>query len=358
MDKILIEENEIKPNRYVLRTLFYVLVIMLLCEVLNEIGTFHVTHGRMRLVTVLVFICTAIPMLFFRKAPRIESPATKYVIMGFALLEILLAITVLNQWADIALLMPLLLAAQYHNRQMNRFVLIGTIIIVFLSSYLNITLGLSQVDFYTFLVQCCGYDITTVPMASYDASYWAGRNLLYTALPRCMIIAALSTIVFSIGESGENNLENRIRATYLSKMDVLTGLYNRFSFTEKTEAYEQNRPEHLICIYSDADGLHTLNNEKGHFAGDVFLKLCANVLKDAFGEECYRIGGDEFVAFTTTMDESEVRSVLEKIDGQLAEENYHMSSGVCSLQDGMSISDMIQTAEQEMYGNKALGARR
>ena len=352
MDRILIEENEIKPNRYVLRTLFCLMLIMLICELLNEIGIFRVTLSRMRMVSGLVIICTVVPLLLCRKSSWIELPMTKYLVMVFAMLEILLAMIILGQWADLALMLPLLLAAQYHNKQMNRFALFGTFVIVFLSTILSISLGLAQVDFYTFLVESCGFNVTIEPMEAYDVSSWVLRSLLYIALPRCLIIVSLSTIVFSIGASGTNNLENRIQATYLSKMDVLTDLYNRFSFTEKTEAYEKNRPEHLICIYSDADGLHALNDEKGHFVGDAFLKFCGKVLKDGFGEECYRIGGDEFVVFTESMDEAGVRRVLDEIVRQLDAEHYHMSFGICSLQDGMGVSDMIHHAEQEMYQNK------
>ena len=191
-----------------------------------------------------------------------------------------------------------------------------------------------------------------MPTEAYDASAWVLRSLLYIALPRCLIIGALSTIVFSISDSGTDNLENRIRATYHSKMDVLTDLYNRFAFTEKTEAYEKERPHHLVCVYSDADGLHALNDEKGHFAGAAFLQLCGKVLKDGFGEDCYRIGGDEFVVFTESMDETGVREALDEIARKLGAEHYHMSFGVCSLQSGMGISEMIHNAEQEMYRNK------
>ena len=352
MDRILIEENEIKPNRYVMRTLFYIMLIMLICELLNEVGIFHVTPARMRTVCVLVVICTMVPLLLCLRSPWIELPATKYLVMSFAMLEILLAMIILGQWADLCLLMPLLMAAQYHNRQLNRFVLLGTLIIVFLSTVLSISLGLTQVDFYTFLVQSCGFNVTIEPMESYDVSRWVLRSLLYIALPRCLIVGGLSTIVFSISDSGTNNLENRIQATYRSKMDVLTDLYNRFSFIEKTEVYEKNRPDHLICIYADADGLHDLNDEKGHFAGDAFLKLCGKVLKDGFGEDCYRIGGDEFVVFTESMDEAGVRTVLDEIARQLDAEHYHMSFGICSLQDGIGISEMIRNAEQEMYREK------
>ena len=189
-------------------------------------------------------------------------------------------------------------------------------------------------------------------MEAYDISHWVLQSLLYIALPRCLIIISLSTIVFSIGDSGTNNLENRIKATYLSKMDILTGLYNRFSFTEKTEAYEKNRPNHLICIYADADGLHALNDEKGHFVGDAFLKLCGKVMKDGFGDDCYRIGGDEFVAFTESMNEADVSAMLDEITKKLDAEHYHMSFGICSLKEGMSISDMIRNAEQKMYQSK------
>ena len=352
MDRILIEENEIKPNRYVVRTLFYIMIIMLICELLNEVGIFHVILARMRMISVLVIICTIVPMLICRKSSWIELPKTKYLVMSCAMLEILLVMLILGQWADICLLMPLLLAAQYHNRQMNRFVLIGTFVIVFMSTFLSISLGLVQTDFYTFLVKSCGLNVSTEPMEAYDVYHWVLLSLLYIALPRCLIIGGLSTIVFSIGDSGTNNLENRVQATYHSKVDILTGLYNRFSFTEKTEAYEKDHPDQLICIYSDADGLHALNDEKGHFAGDAFLKLCGKVLKDGFGEDCYRIGGDEFVVFTESMDEAAVRTALDEIARQLDEEHYHMSFGICSLQDGMDIPDMIRNAELEMYRNK------
>ena len=352
MDQILIEENEIKPNRYVVRTLFFIMLIMLICELLNEVGIFYVVPARMRTVSAFVVICTMVPLLLCCKPSWIESPKTKYLVMSFALLEILLVMIVLGQWADLALLMPLLLAARYHNRAVNRFVLIGTFAIAILSTILSMSLGLVQVNFYTYLVQSCGFDVTTEPTEAYDVSYWVVRCLLYIALPRCLIIGGLSTIVFSISDSGTHNLENRVQATYLSRMDVLTNLYNRFGFTEKTEAYEKNRPDRLICIYSDADGLHALNDEKGHFAGDAFLKLCGKVLQDSFGEDCYRIGGDEFVAFTESMDEAVVRTVLDEITRQLDAERYHMSFGICSLREGMDISDMIRNAEQEMYRNK------
>ena len=352
MERILIEENEIKPNRYVVRALFFILLIMLVCELLNELGIFRVTVARMRMVFILVIICTMIPLLLCRRPQWIELPATKYVVMSFAMLEILLAMIILGQWADLCLLMPLLLAAQYHNRQMNRFALFGTLVIVFLSTILSISLGLPQVDFYTFLVKSCGFNITIEPMEAYDPSHWVLLSLLYIALPRGLIVVSLGTVVYSIGDSGTDNLENRIQATYLSKTDVLTGLYNRFGFTEKTEAYEENRPDQLICIYADADGLHELNDEKGHFAGDAFLKLCGKSLKEGFGEDCYRIGGDEFVVFTESMDEAGVSTKLDEVARKLAAEHNHMSFGICSLQDGMSISAMIRKAEQEMYRSK------
>ena len=352
MDRILIEENEIKPNRYVVRTLFFIMLIMLVCELLNELGIFHVTPARMRTISVLVILCTLVPLLLCRRSSRIELPATKYLVMSFAMVEILLVMIILGQWADLSLLMPLLLAAQYHNRQLNRFVLVGTLVIVFLSTLLSVGLGLVQTNFYTFLVQSCGFEVATEPMEAYDVSYWVLCSLLYIALPRGLIIGGLSTIVFSIGDSGTHNLENRVKATYNSKMDVLTNLYNRFAFTEKTEAYEKNRPERLLCVYADADGLHALNDEKGHSAGDAFLKLCGKLLKEGFGKDCYRIGGDEFVVFTESMDETGVRAALDEVARQLAAERYHMSFGCCLLQDGMDISNMIRNAEQEMYRSK------
>ena len=55
---------------------------------------------------------------------------------------------------------------------------------------------------------------------------------------------------------------------------------------------EQRTISPAICVYIDANGLHELNNERGHEAGDLMLRFVAESLMEQFpkGSLC-RVGG-------------------------------------------------------------------
>ena len=352
MDKILIEENEIKPNLFVVGTLTVVMLALVICAVLNAVGIFHVRESSMWLAVIIVMVCTLVPWLLCFSQRLVANPVSKYIIMSSAIIEIMFIMLFLGQWADSALLMPVILAAQYHNKRMNWFALIGTLLVAFLTSYLSTMLGFTQSDFYIFLVRTCGLEVTTTPMESFEPVYWAWKNVLYIGLPRMIVVIAISTIIFTIGRSGSENLSGRIAAAHASRIDALTGLGNRFSYNETIDGYSASRPEALVCVYADADGLHAINDEKGHAAGDEFLKFCALSMSNHLGLSCFRIGGDEFVAFSEDQTEDEIQNKIREISLQLAEEGYHMSFGIETLRDEQSIDDLINSAEKKMYAAK------
>ena len=65
---------------------------------------------------------------------------------------------------------------------------------------------------------------------------------------------------------------------------------------------EQRTISPAICVYIDANGLHELNNERGHEAGDLMLRFVADSLMEQFPKgSLYRVGGDEFVVFPFKM---------------------------------------------------------
>lgn len=99
----------------------------------------------------------------------------------------------------------------------------------------------------------------------------------------------------------------------LGNFDELTGLKNRNAYEQALNGYESSS-QRYCCIYADANGLHDLNNTYGHEAGDKMLITVAIAMKTAFGaNDTYRIGGDEFIAFTTGMTPDEVQTTVERI---------------------------------------------
>ena len=96
-----------------------------------------------------------------------------------------------------------------------------------------------------------------------------------------------------------NNISSYQSLREMGIIDSLTGLLNRNYFERTIENLDKNEYRNVACVYIDANGLHNINNRFGHEAGDNMIKAVAQALQSKFGsDKTYRIGGDEFVAFT------------------------------------------------------------
>ena len=143
---------------------------------------------------------------------------------------------------------------------------------------------------------------------------------------------------------------------YLSETDLMTGARNRNMYERVLERYPQMCKQTLTCAYIDVNGLHALNDTKGHKAGDEMLQTVAKALLERFvSDHVYRIGGDEFIAFAPDTEEEAVRWDMRRIADTLAASGYDISVGVVSGTVGdMDVRQMLTRAEQEMYQQKQL----
>jgi len=143
---------------------------------------------------------------------------------------------------------------------------------------------------------------------------------------------------------------------YLSETDLMTCARNRNMYERVMDSYSQKCKQFLTCVYVDVNGLHALNDAKGHKAGDVMLQTVARALLEHFGSEhVYRIGGDEFVAFAPDVEEEKVKWDMRRIADVLAASGYDISVGTaCGLEGEMDLRQMLTQAEQEMYHQKQI----
>jgi len=149
-----------------------------------------------------------------------------------------------------------------------------------------------------------------------------------------------------------NNRLSIIETEHIANTDVLTGLQNRNRYEMKCHQLDGDT-NGLSCIYVDVNGLHEVNNSQGHVAGDIMLRFIADTLKQSFGgEELYRIGGDEFIAFQHNIPESSLTDTISKINERVQEKNYHISVGLCVASSNEKVSYIIKKAEKRMYENK------
>ena len=106
----------------------------------------------------------------------------------------------------------------------------------------------------------------------------------------------------------------------------------------------------MACVYIDVNGLHELNNTKGHDAGDTMLKTVAQQIRNCFGaESAYRIGGDELILFVPDKPAETVDRMCCQLAETLEKEKYYISVGVQWEENVTSFSALIRAAEKKMY---------
>jgi diguanylate cyclase (GGDEF)-like protein len=90
--------------------------------------------------------------------------------------------------------------------------------------------------------------------------------------------------------------EDKLR--YLAEHDDLTGLRNRRALVAHlSDRLTAGSPGPVAILYMDLDRLKAINDCLGHSAGDWFIKLFADRLRECAGSRSMvaRLGGDEFV---------------------------------------------------------------
>jgi diguanylate cyclase (GGDEF)-like protein len=113
----------------------------------------------------------------------------------------------------------------------------------------------------------------------------------------------------------------------LSITDELTGLLNRRGFFQ----FSYSRIYHLsrnsdsvpMVMFMDMDGLKAINDTYGHNEGDVAISAFANILQDVLRKDDIvgRVGGDEFVVFSTVRKAENSEQVVQRIRNKIDEYN-------------------------------------
>lgn len=163
--------------------------------------------------------------------------------------------------------------------------------------------------------------------------------------------------------------ENNQLLGELSRLDDLTGCYNRRGFFEavrKLIRAEDNEGKKAVMIFADLDNLKIINDRFGHEDGDFAIRSIANILSTAFTdyEVIGRIGGDEFVICTLAQEmskASDIRAYIEEVTASYNEEYcadkeyvVHASVGVYPFKcgDTVEISELLSHADALLYEQK------
>lgn len=166
------------------------------------------------------------------------------------------------------------------------------------------------------------------------------------------IVSIIISTVINRGRLRRFMLEEEL--DYARQIDDMTALRNRNSYENRIQKITSSKLPVVSCIFVDVNGLHDLNNSKGHEAGDKMLKDIAVLFKEYYGERyTYRIGGDEFVAFDFENGEEALELITNKFQDDVSALGYHVATGICYSDDiKRDILEVIKSAEAVMYKNK------
>ena len=159
------------------------------------------------------------------------------------------------------------------------------------------------------------------------------------------------------------------RIAYVTEYDSLTDLANRAMLVRQLDVAKEAVERHtesfsLFCI--DLDNFKAINDTLGHPAGDAYLKIVAQRLRDCVGPTAFlaRLGGDEFAVMHRETSREEAVDLADLIvDALLAPVNLNGkdilaggSVGVAMApDDGSDPAILMKNAELALYRAKAQG---
>ncbi len=166
------------------------------------------------------------------------------------------------------------------------------------------------------------------------------------------------------------NLRLYSRAEERSRIDELTGLFNRRHFEERLReevARHARSDEVFSLLMADLDAFKAYNDMYGHPSGDVLLKVIADLLNHAVREsdQAFRYGGDEIAVILPETTPEDAYMVAERVRLCVAKEMESRHSGVtCSIglasypTDGVMAGELVTTADTALYYAKNTGGNR
>ncbi|UHD46725.1 diguanylate cyclase [Aureimonas altamirensis] len=154
------------------------------------------------------------------------------------------------------------------------------------------------------------------------------------------------------------------RTRYLSEHDALTGLANRFLFTDALQRpFGDDEPAMAFSwlLLIDLDGFKSVNDACGHAVGDRLLKDVASAIAACCGpqELAARIGGDEF-AILAVRTRSEVAALADNLVTAIRACGTRgpaigASIGIAARHDLVDAELVFQEADAALYAAKSGG---
>ena len=195
--------------------------------------------------------------------------------------------------------------------------------------------------------------------------------LARTATPIGSALAVFAVLGFAAAGRARNAAkklaDSEEEASHAARIDSLTGLSNRLSFTERLTSRAVQRAAangELAVIFADVNGFKVVNDTIGHAGGDKLIQQLADRLRAALPKYAFlaRVGGDEFNVLVTHRNPAEAadataRQITKALDEVFVVNgaSFHVTAaaGYASSEgDDIAAEEVVRRADVAMYRAK------
>ena len=162
---------------------------------------------------------------------------------------------------------------------------------------------------------------------------------------------------------GEDYARRLAQAQNKANIDALTGVKNMHAYIEAEKRLDrliaEHHPAEFAIVVLDVNDLKTVNDSKGHQAGDQHLLSASAIICGIFKRSpVFRIGGDEFAVIAQGQD----YRCIEELLGRLNDHNISafraggvvIACGMARFDQDDRVASVFSRADQNMYENKRL----
>ncbi|TYS61918.1 GGDEF domain-containing protein [Bacillus infantis] len=154
------------------------------------------------------------------------------------------------------------------------------------------------------------------------------------------------------------------KVKFYSEKDELTGTYNRryiLSNFKKLSNLTEKMNNKLFVVIVDCDNFKVINDTFGHFTGDMILTKISKALAETARQSdiVARWGGDEFLLIGQSNDETEMQTVLQKLEEKIKDLSKEVKMPITLSigsalypDDSKNLFELIKIADHHMYSSK------
>ncbi len=167
-----------------------------------------------------------------------------------------------------------------------------------------------------------------------------------------------STIPFVIDDLQKSKVYDRL--SQIRYIDETTLVFNRAKYQSVIKNIQENPPASIGILTADINGLSTINDFYGVSSGDKVLLKSATVLQEIFGNNCYRIGDDEFIVLDFEVDEIDFKNKVNRFKQEIEQSEfcnlsfgYVFAEGNYDIKQKIAYAGELMTIEKHSYYKSA-----